>query len=161
MTDDQKLSELGKLTPPRPSDAARRAFRHCQVTAAAAHGEAHTVESIDRTGVQAGLFDAAIAGMVVQRDSGKTDCPVKQQRPAKRLPEPIFGMDQQPQRRSRQAFRPLRPLLEGQIGPVRRKHRLPVQFDRNLRQHRLGPCIQRIGLIAVRLPPPGKMRPDR
>ncbi|MBQ9351771.1 YfbK domain-containing protein [Phyllobacterium sp.] len=33
MTDDQKLSELGKLTPPRPSDAARRAAMHAAMRA--------------------------------------------------------------------------------------------------------------------------------
>ena len=33
MTDDQKLSELGKRTPPRPSDAARRAAMHAAMRA--------------------------------------------------------------------------------------------------------------------------------
>lgn len=75
----------------------------------------------------------------------------KKQRPAKTVPEAIFGMDRQAKRRFEKRTRLNRPLLKWQVRFLKWIKCPGLKFIRDCAYRRLAPSIQRLAMLVRNL----------
>ncbi len=98
-----------------------------------------------RAGFETGLFGARVAEMNRFPDPVERQFDIEQQRAAIGVPEPIFRMHEDAERRRAQSFRAHRPLLERLKRPVRWRNGTRSASCRNRADDLPAPCIERIG----------------
>ncbi len=124
--------------------------------------EALPAEGAYRAGREAGLGGAALARRSRRGPGRQVDGLGKGQRRAVSVPQPMLGMNEDPQRRREHCLRPLRPALERPIGrPAERIDRRRAGRSRKIVDHTPRPAIERIGSTVACLRRTGKERPDR
>jgi len=123
-------------------------------------GEPGCSIGIDRAEFHARFSDTCIAKMTRFASLLNRNLNVEKQRPAIGVPEAVFGMHENAERRWLQPLRPHRPLLERQPRPVRWRHGARAEVSRHLPDHFARPGVERIFLVSRLLfPPAQEMRP--
>jgi hypothetical protein len=120
---------------------------------------ARAVEGADRAGAQARPFRAGVAGARARDERREREPLAERERAAVRMPEPMVGMDQDPERRGGHGLRALRPAQERRSRrTVARQQHARAERRRDLGEHARRPAIERIGLVAARARERGPVR---
>lgn len=147
-------------------------LRRFQMRSAVACSKSIGRKSLHRTGTQAGPVFATVARMMRPGDApafsarqirkSRRLCRLcaKQDRAAISVPQPVFRMYQQSQRRRMETLRSHRPSLERLPRLVRRKHRFARQPRGNRPDDMPGPGIERIRHVGMQLSPEIEDRPE-